>query len=68
MYDICVARLLSWLWANFTEEQLKIKFISGEYNGVADMLSIWDHDQKVGVAEGKSKSGGEEGKDGKLWR
>lgn len=44
MYDVQVARLLSWLWSNFTEEQLELKFIPGEYNGIANLLSRWDNE------------------------
>lgn len=36
-----MARLLLWLWANFSEEILKVKFILRMYNGIADLLSRW---------------------------
>lgn len=43
LYDVRIARLLSWLWANFTLEQLDVKFILGEFNQMADLLSRWNH-------------------------
>lgn len=40
LYDVQVARLISWLWSNFMEKYLEVKFIPGKYNGIADMLSL----------------------------
>lgn len=37
MYDVRVARFLSCLWSNFIEERLEMKFIPGEYNGIANI-------------------------------
>lgn len=62
LYDVRVAQLLSCLWANFTAEQLEVKFIPGEYNGIADMLSCWSC--KVGVG-GTGNSNPEEKTNGK---
>lgn len=42
MCDVKVARLLAWLWSNFTSDKLIVKLISGEYNAIADLLSRWE--------------------------
>lgn len=39
LVDVRVARLLSWLWGNFTKGQSKAKFILDEVNKITNVLS-----------------------------
>lgn len=41
LYDIGVACLLSWLWENFLEEILEVKFIPEMYTKIANLRFRW---------------------------
>lgn len=41
MLDVRVSRLIAWLRSNFLASRIELRFVTGEFNTEADILSRW---------------------------
>lgn len=56
-----VSRLLAWIWTNYLEEQLEARYIPGELNKCADMLSRWKVESQCEWARKEKETAWQEG-------
>lgn len=52
LLDVRVSQMLAWIWANFSSPRLSAKFLPGQYNKEADILSRWRRDEGVDKRDG----------------
>lgn len=59
LLDVRVNNLLTWLWENFPSYQLEVKFVPGDFDVKADILSRWGMTSYMAVTGESEMSSGQ---------